>query len=110
MTEVDVTTLRTRQRLIFGGGATAGVIGGIVVGLFGLVTAAARGQDLWTVLKGPAYPFLHERALAPGFALGPVVLGVLAQFAVSITWGILFAVVCFGFSRAATMAAGALWG
>jgi hypothetical protein len=75
-----------------------------------LIAAQIKGQDLWPSLKGAAAPFLHERAMQPGFDGPAVVLGVLCHFAVSIGWGVLFAALFYGLSRGATVAAGALWG
>lgn len=110
MADIDVTTRRRDRRLIFGGGAIAGVIGGIVVSLFMLSMGAARGQNLWVGAKTAAYPFLGDRVMAPGFDAGAVALGLIGHFAVSIVWGILFALVAFGLSRWATIGTSALWG
>jgi hypothetical protein len=93
-----------------GGGVVAGAIGGAALALVLLAAALVQQRDLWTVMKGAAAPFLGERATAPGFELGAVVLGVLAHFAVSIVWGVLFAAIAHGLSRGLTVVAGALWG
>jgi len=60
--------------------------------------------------KVAAYPFLGTRVLSPGFDAAACALGLLAHFAVSIVWGLLFAGVAFGLSRWATLGFGAVWG
>src|SRR5206468_1344331 len=60
--------------------------------------------------KGAGAPFLGERAMQPGFDGAAVLVGVVSHFAVSIVWGALFALLFYGLSRAATVAAGFLWG
>jgi hypothetical protein len=92
------------------GGAVAGVVGGIVLALATLVIGVALGIDVWSMLKGAAAPFFHERALQPGFDAPVVVLGAACHFAVSIIWGVLFGALCYGLSRPATVLAGAGWG
>lgn len=109
MAEIELRT-PSERRLILGGGAVAGVVGGIVVSVLMFIMAAARGQNLWVGAKMGAYPFLRDRVMAPGFDAGAVVLGLVDHFAVSIIWGILFALVAFGLSRRATIGAGAVWG
>ncbi len=93
-----------------GGGIVAGIIGGAVLAIVLLVGAVASGQDIWLGMKGAAAPFLGERAMQPGFDPGAVALGVLAHFAVSIVWGVLFAAVAYGASKAVTVFAGLVWG
>jgi len=61
-------------------------------------------------LKVAAYPFLGNRALSPGFDAAACALGLVAHFAVSVVWGMLFAGVAFGLSRWATVGFGAVWG
>ena len=107
---IKVVTPAVRRRLITGGGVTAGVVGGAVIALVMLAMAASAGQNLWPVLKGASAPFFHARAMARGFDAGPLMVGVLIHFGVSIVWGILFAMVVFGLSKPATIAMGALWG
>ncbi|MDB4953042.1 MAG: hypothetical protein JWO36_611 [Myxococcales bacterium] len=92
------------------GGIVAGMIGGIAIALFLIIGNLASGRSVWQGLKGAGTPFLHERAAQPGFDLVAVVVGVLSHFAVSIVWGVLFALVFYGLSRGATMVAGVFWG
>jgi hypothetical protein len=65
---------------------------------------------VWSGMKFAALPFLGERVMQPGFELGPVLLGVLCHFAVSVGWGILFGLIFYGVAKGATVAWGALWG
>src|SRR5258708_20067153 len=110
MAEIRVVTPAVGRRVITGGGRVAGVIGGLVLTALFLFLAAGAGRDGWTVLKMPSALFFHRRAMLPGFDAAPVILGALIHLAVSIFWGIAFAVVVFGMSRPATVVLGALWG
>lgn len=98
------------RRRALQGGAVAGVIGGAVLALFLVVMAIAHHHDFWPALKGASAPFLHERAMRPGFDALPVVLGVLCHFAISIGWGLLFGLIAFGFSTTGTIFFGAFFG
>jgi hypothetical protein len=111
------------------GGIVAGVAGSITLALvrlllgttfFWIVTRIvgsaeryparmARGL-IWATLKLPAFPFVGERALTPGFDAGVVLLGMLNHLALSIVWGILFGLVAHGRTRGATLALGVIWG
>ncbi|MDI1450846.1 hypothetical protein [Polyangium sp. 6x1] len=92
------------------GGVIAGIFGGIVVSLYGLLSTVAHGGDPWVTFKGASAPFLHDRAFAPGFDAGAVVLGILLHFAVSITWGALFGLLVFGANVFRTLVFGAAYG
>lgn len=92
------------------GGIIAGLIGGAVSSVFMTIMNLAKGQDIWIGMKIAGMPFLGERAMQPGFDLGPVLIGVLSHFAVSIGWGVLFGLLFYGASRGATLVGGALWG
>jgi uncharacterized protein DUF6789 len=92
------------------GGVVAGVVGGAVLAALLAFLAFLRHQDLWRVLKGAGAPFLGARATRPGFDAEAVLVGVLGHFAVSIIWGVLFAVIFYGLSKGATMVAGLFWG
>jgi hypothetical protein len=109
MAEVEAMT-QSRRRLILSGGAVAGLIGGAVVSLLVAVTRALQGRDVWAGFKLAAYPFMGNRVWSPGFDAAACVLGLIAHFAVSIAWGMLFAGVAFGLSRWATVGFGAVWG
>jgi hypothetical protein len=103
---------RTNQKRghVITGGVVAGLIGGIAIAITLVVAGLAQGQDIWPSLKIAGYPFLGERALQPGFDLGALLVGVASHFAVSIAWGLLFALLFYGASKPATIALGALWG
>ena len=93
-----------------GGGIVAGLIGGAVLTAFMVVMAAARHLDVWQMLKMAGAPFLHDRAMSPGFDGLAVGVGLLSHFAVSLVWGLLFGLLAFGLDRGATVALGAAWG
>jgi hypothetical protein len=92
------------------GGVIAGIFGGIVLSLYGLLAAVASGADPWVTFKAPAAPFLADRAFAPGFDAGAVVLGILIHFAVSIGWGALFGFFAFSANAVRTVLFGAAYG
>ncbi|NUP08348.1 MAG: hypothetical protein HOW73_20045 [Polyangiaceae bacterium] len=92
------------------GGLVAGLIGGSVVSLFMLLAGAIKGADVWMPMKAAAAPFLHERALAPGFDSLAIFAGLLAHLSVSVVWGLLFGALFYGASKAATLLAGPPWG
>jgi hypothetical protein len=99
-----------RERAAFGGIA-AGVVGGVVLSAYMLVTNLVSGRDPWVALKIAALPFFDlERVVRPGFEVVPVLLGVATHFAVSVAWGLLFALIFYGLRKPMTVAAGAIWG
>ena len=92
------------------GGTVAGLVGGVLLTLFNLLTDLVRGRDLWAGVKVAAYPFVGETALAPGYDAGPVLQGLTTHLGISVIWGVLFALTAFGMSRAATVSFGIIWG
>jgi hypothetical protein len=73
-------------------------------------SARVARSGIWTALKIPAYPFVGERAVEPGFDASIVLLGVVSHLGVSIIWGVLFGIVARGLSGKTTIALGVLWG
>src|SRR5262249_45221205 len=51
----------TRKGQELADGAWAGVIGGVVLSLFGIATSVARGTDVWVVAKLASAPFFGAR-------------------------------------------------
>jgi hypothetical protein len=92
------------------GGVVAGIAGGLAITLVMLIAAAAGGRDIWMTFKFAAAPLLGDRAMLPGFDAGAVLLGTVCHLAVSIVWGVLFALLAYGLSRGATVIAGAVFG
>lgn len=92
------------------GGAAAGVIAGLVLTAMMTLMSLSKGNDVWYGIKGAAAPFLHQRAMAPGFDAVAVTLGLGAHLAVSMIWGLSFGLVAYGLPRLGTVALGALWG
>ena len=99
----------SRMRAV-GGGIVAGIVGGLVIKIIGVLMTASAGGDVWVALKASAAPFLGARAMQPGPDALAVFFGLVSHFAVSIVWGVLFGVLFFGVSRGATVLLGALWG
>jgi hypothetical protein len=107
---MEATMNRATWRRAFGGGAVAGIVGGILISAYMLAMNVAEGRDLWLTMKGAGMPFLGERAAEPGFDLYAVLVGGASHFAVSIIWGVLFAMLFYGASKLGTIALGAVWG
>jgi hypothetical protein len=106
----SVSGVEGKARLALWGGTVAGLFAGFMLAVFNLVVDFARGRDLWVVFKVAAYPFLHERALAPGLDPGPVLLGLTTHLGIAAVWGVLFGLTTYGMSRSATVAYGGIWG
>lgn len=93
------------------GGATAGIVAGSASSVIMLTGAAAQGMNAWPVLKGASAPFFGmERVGAPGFDAGPVLIGIVSHYGVSLVWALLFAALAYGLSPRATALAGAAFG
>jgi hypothetical protein len=101
---------REGWRRVLGGGAAAGVLGGVFIAAILVVMNLMQGRGFWAAFKGAGAPFLGERAMQPGFDAVAVLVGALCHFAISIGWGILFAALVYGVSRGATVALGIAWG
>lgn len=93
------------------GGVVGGIVGGIALALFLVLMAGVNGTPAAAAFKGAALPlFGPERVSTPVWEPGVVALGTLMHFAVSIVWGLLFALLVYGMSRAATLVSGLFWG
>jgi hypothetical protein len=92
------------------GGVVGGVVGGLVMSMFMIGMNLVKGMDVWMGAKMPGLPFLQERAMEPGFAAGPVFVGMLSHFAVAIGWGLLFALATSGLRKATTLALSPVFG
>jgi nitric oxide reductase large subunit len=92
------------------GGVVAGIVGGVVMSVFMVLMNVLRGADPYVPLKAASYPFLGELAFEPGLAVAPILLGVATHLMVSIGWGILFGVLFYGLSKAATLGVSLVWG
>ncbi|MRG93473.1 hypothetical protein [Polyangium spumosum] len=99
-----------RTVIALSGGVIAGIFGGIVLTLYGLLAMVARGGDPWLTFKAPAAPFFPELAFAPGFDAAVVALGIIIHFAISIGWGALFGLFAFGANPLRTVLFGAAYG
>lgn len=100
--------LRTSSRTA--GGVVAGTLGALGAWAFVTLVAVAWGVDPWRVAKVPGLLVTGARADAAGFDAGAVVAGLAVHWGVSVGWGLAFSLLFFGFSRAATLVFGLLWG
>jgi hypothetical protein len=93
-------------------GALAGLAAGVLLSVYLAVSATIKGLDVWaSAFKGAAAPLLGTEVTSqPGFDAQPVLLGALCHLAVSAIWGVLFALLAYGMSRAMTMVFSAVWG
>ncbi len=92
------------------GGVIAGAAGGLMLTILMAILNATAGRDVIRGLKFPGVWLLGQRALQPGFDFIAVYVGLGTHFAVSIAWGVAFALLVYGLNRALTVACGALWG
>ena len=89
-------------------GIGAGIIGGIVSAAWGLLVSPILGTDPIAETRLAAGALLGAAATAPGSA--PLIIGALSHMAVSIAWGVVFALFCGGRSAGATLAAAVPFG
>ncbi len=92
------------------GGVIAGLVGGLFLSAMMTVMALAQHGDVWVGFKGAGRPFLGERMIQPGFDAVAVLVGFASHLAVSVTWGLLFGLLFYGWSKGMTVVLGALWG
>jgi hypothetical protein len=116
-------------RVALEGGVEAGAVGGTFLLLLRLLVfselallvvwispsrhsmlARLATSAVWIALKWPAYPFVGERSLRPGFDAGVVALGLVAHFACTTVWGLLFGFAALERSPRATIGLGLVWG
>src|SRR5206468_12723914 len=88
----------------------AGVLGGVAMAIVAFAVTWARGADPWVPLKMPSATFYLQRALEPGFDLGPLLVGLVIHLAVSVVWAAIFGYLVYGLSGTATMVLGPIWG
>lgn len=104
-------TNSTEAKQAIKGGAVAGLIAGAVLTAFLMALVMIKGGDVWSnVFKGAAAPFLGAAATRPGFDPGPVMLGAIIHFAISIGWGIAFGLLVYGLSKPMTLLASLAFG
>jgi hypothetical protein len=75
----------------------------------GLLRQLAHGE-VWVPLKLNACLFVGERALAPGFDPGLILLGLVVQLVYGIVWGVPFGLAAIGRSAPVVILLGLLWG
>ncbi|HEU5100984.1 MAG TPA: DUF6789 family protein [Roseiflexaceae bacterium] len=76
------------------GGALAGLAGGLAMAIVAAIISASMGQDIWHESKRIAAIVYGPAALAaPGFDLGPVLVGSLIHLLVSAVLGAIFGIV-----------------
>jgi hypothetical protein len=91
-------------------GAIAGIVGGLVSAVWGLAMSPILGTDVVQETKLAAVPLLGRVALRPDHAPLAFLVGGASHFAVSMAWGVVFALLWRAASPLATIAAGALFG
>ena len=91
-------------------GAIAGLVGGIVSAVWGLVMSPVLGTDVFRETRLAAVPLLGRASLEPGNAAAALLVGGASHFGVSIAWGMVFALVSYPASPLAMFGFGALFG
>ena len=91
-------------------GAVAGLVGGIVSAVWGLVMSPILGTNVLHETRLAAVPLLGRAALQPEHASLALLVGGASHFGVSIAWGMVFALVSYPASPLAMIGFGALFG
>lgn len=91
-------------------GVIAGLVGGIVSAVWGLVMSPFLGTDVLREARLAAVPLLGRAAIQPEHTLVALLVGGAGHLAVSMSWGIVFALTWRGVPPLATIVAGALFG
>jgi hypothetical protein len=91
-------------------GAGAGVVGGVVSAAWGLMMSPILHTDVVRETRLAAAPFLGPAALEPGNAPLALVVGGASHMAVSVAWGIVFALAWRGRSPGRMLFAGVPFG
>lgn len=92
------------------GGVVAGIVAGFVLNLMMAALTLSSGGELWGAFKGAGTPFLGERSTQPGFDMTALAFGFFGHYLVSIGWGVLFALLVYGWERLPTLVAGLFFG
>lgn len=91
-------------------GAGFGVLGAVVMGIFAMAMALIQMGDFWLPLKGIAATFLGEAAMQPGFAIGPIIVGLIFHMFNGAWLGALFGLVTRNLPLSLTVVAGLIFG
>lgn len=90
----SVSGLKVAARRIETAGALAGLAGGLAMALVGALIAAGRGDSIWRTPKQIAAFLFGTSSLSnPGFDLAPVLAGSLLHIALSMVFGVAYAVI-----------------
>ena len=92
------------------GGAIFGVLGSVVMGIFAMVVALIQQGDFFMPLKGIAATFLGQAAMQPGFALAPVLIGLLFHMFNGMWLGALFGLITPNLPLTWSILAGMIFG
>lgn len=95
---------------VVAGGVVSGILAGLVLSAVMAGLTVSSGGDLWSAFKGAGAPFLGERSSQPGFDAIAIAFGLIGHFSVSIGWGVLFALLVYGWERVPTVFFGGLFG
>jgi hypothetical protein len=96
--------------LILRRAAIAGLLGGVAMATAAVILAVAHGADPWLPLKMPSVALYLQRAMEPGFDLGPLAVGVLAHLGISMVWAVMFGYLVHDLSGPVAMVVGPVWG
>lgn len=90
--------------------AVAGVIAGIVMAMFAMIIALIAGNGFWAPPRAIAAEFLGTQHAGPGFAIGPVLAGMIIHMMLSAAFGAGFSVAVGVVARGASQFALAVLG
>lgn len=105
----EVTTNRRVTKGVIGAGISAGLLGGVVMGLFAMIVAALTGPGFWAPMKLISAVFLGQGAMTGG--AGAILLGMIIHLFTAAVYGVIFAaLISRRVSSAAAIALGGLYG
>ncbi len=94
--------------------AISGVVAGIVMAMFAMLVALASGHGFWAPPRAIAGEFLGAQLAGPGFAIGPVIAGMMIHMMLSAGFGagfgIAVGIVARGLSEAGLVVLGMVAG
>lgn len=91
-------------------GAIFGVIASLALGMYAMIVALITSGDFFMPFKGISATFLGEAAMQPGFAVAPILVGLIFHMFNGAWLGALFGLITPNLSLGLTVVAGLVFG
>ncbi len=105
-----ITTTGTNSGWRLLAGAVFGIFGSIVMAMWAMAMGLIQMGDLWASPKAIAATFLGDAAMQPGFAAGPVMLGMVFHLVNGVWLGAIFGLITPRLRLAQAIVAGLVFG